>query len=310
MDTSTVLMEADFSAFHARMLGREAKDAKYMDLASRDIHSFFGSYIIGQGIPYELLLSNEGEFMERIKRFKKDHKDVRDKEAKPTILGVGFGLQASKLSFMNRETIPTRGKAQKLLDMVKDLFPLVFKFQNEIREKAHYQTYLQNSWNCRRWFYDVYRWDKKTQAYKSGKDSEKAIAYLPASNAFGMIKDVIARLGRIKPTRKLEQWELKHAWDSGIRRLSFLVQCHFINTIHDSLILEPYGRELDYCGTTVQREMERPCVVLADRDVCPSGFSVKAELMWGKNWGGQVVDKVSGLVVGNKEGMREWTSNG
>lgn len=246
------LVEFDYSAFHAVMLGREARCKMYMDLAARDVHSWFGSYIIGQPIPYDLLLTNEAEFMERLKAFKRDHKAIRDKQAKPTILGVGFGLQKRKLYWMNREFIKGESEAGKLLDMIKSLLPPLFRYQDQQVELASQQTYLKNDYGFIRWFYDA-----------RGEDAEKIKAYRTASNAHCMMREKILTL----------------------EAMGVLERFQFCNTIHDSLLFEPWEDELNECVSIVQPVMEAPCMRLADPVVCPDGLIIKVEAMHGYNWG-------------------------
>lgn len=273
------IVELDKAGFHAVMMGREAHSHKYMDLARRDIHSFVGSYLEPPSIPYELLASNESEFMERLRRFKRDHKHTRDFVAKRAILGIQFGMGYRKLYWMNKEHFKTEAYAKKVIELIKELFPEVFQFQNDIRMLAHRQGYLVNKFNFIRWFTEVLAWKKYGQKWipKPGAESEEAIAYMPASHAHCMIKEEVLRL-----------WALGLCEKFG-----------FINWIHDSLVFEPYTNQLEDCINVVHTIMTQPCLRLADPEMCPSGLSVGVDVLVGDCW--RDYDAIDA-----KDGMRKW----
>ncbi len=302
-----VLVEADYSGFHALMLGREAQSARYMFLASNDIHSWFGSHIIGKPIEYPDIsnLESLARFKSRLKEFKEEHKVVRDTQAKPTILGVGLGLGPRKMYWMNRERwdkklnqvvgIKDEAQSKKLQGILKELLPEIFQYQERQKEKAFRQTYLISRWGMIRWFFDV-----------RGEDGEAAIAFEVQGNAHGMLRWVMRRLedevqyGEDKIDMK---WHIAMGYNyyqqEMIKKVSANDRFHFINTIHDSLIFEPWEDEMEECINVVTKTMETPCLVLADKKVAPMGLVVRTEATWGLNWAEYDEKK-------NPEGMRVW----
>jgi DNA polymerase family A len=284
-----VLLEADYSGFHAIMLGREAQSERYINISNCDVHSWFTSYIIHKPVEYPSLFNTDSsakqKFIEGLRNIKEAYKTIRDTQAKPSILGVGLGLGPRKLHWMNRLRldkktnqmigIKDQRQAQNLQGMLKELLPELFEYQERIKDLAFHQTYLINKWGMIRWFFDV-----------RGEDGERAIAFNVQGNAHGMLRWVLKRLRDGKDKNNI----------------SLLNRFHFINTIHDSLIFEPWEDEIDLCARTVKRAMESPCVVLADNKVCPLGLVVKVDVTVGENWA-DYDEKI------NPGGMRQWTDS-
>lgn len=256
------LIEGDFSSFHVLTTGFESRDADWMRMARLDMHSYVAGILLKHWTP-EVKHESDDSLLERFKWLKSDpaRKYVRDKQSKPSILGIGFGQGAKRLSDENPETIPNKKKAQELLDLLRALFPRVFKWQSEVRDLAHRQKYLRSRHGWMRWFWDVYRWSEG-RGYMPGDDSEAAIAFLPANDAHCHLKDCLRRLN-----------------DRGL-----LDRYGFINTIHDSIVFECLAEMADECYHEVRQEMERPSTVLIDPLVAPGGLWVGAEFKWGQNW--------------------------
>ncbi len=187
---------------------------------------------------------------------------IRNEKAKRAILGIGFGLGAEKLFNMNQDSFANKAEAKKIQDLIKELFPKVFKFQGAIREKAYRQGYLDNRWGFRRYFWDVYHWDSRRGSLVPGNDAEACIAYLPSSGAFGMLRAVILRL----------------------EERGLLERYGFCNTVHDSVLFHcRLDRALE-CIDEVLTELQSPCIELADPLVAPNGFTCGAEASIGFNW--------------------------
>lgn len=275
-----VLVELDYSGFHAVMLGREAKSERYINISRSDPHSWFTSYIVNKPIEYpkdfETNLDAANSFRSKLRIIKEEYKVIRDTQSKPSILAIGLGLGHKKLYWMNRTKldrksnqivgIESESKAKQLQSMLKELLPELFIYQELIKELAFRQTYLINKWGMIRWFFDV-----------RGEDGERAIAFNVQGNAHGMLR-----------------WVIRENEDKGYNE-----KYSFINTIHDSLVFEPWEDEMEECISNVSKVMETPCLVLADKKVCPGGLVIKVEASWGRNWA-EYDEK------DNIDGMRLW----
>jgi hypothetical protein len=266
-----VLIEVDATAFHARTLGLEAQDADYMRLAALDIHSFVAAHMLKLPGRERLIGMADQELKALLKSYRKDETKtfngltfevIRNEKAKRGILGIGFGLGANKLYDMNMESFANKAEAKQLQDLIKGLFPKIFLFQDAIRLRAHKDGNLKSRYGFMRWFWDVYHWDSKKNCQVPGADSEAAIAFLPANDAFGMIRETILRL----------------------EARGLCERFGFVNTIHDSLMFHCRKDRAEECIGEALFEMESPSLVLRDPIVAPEGFTCGAEAQMGLNW--------------------------
>ena len=255
----------DYKSFHAQTLAFEAQDPDYLRLARLDIHSFLAAFLVKAFPAGELdgLLSlPDDELGAKLAWVKKNYKAVRDQQAKEAILGYGFGLQARGLYERNRESFENIAAAMRVMDMLNRLFPKAAKFRTNIRQKAHQQGYLISLGGSIRWFWEVFKWDSGKGQWVPGEDSESAIAFLPANDAFGHKKDAVIRLD--------EQGWLE--WAS------------YINDVHDEVFFECPDALVDTAIPAIAAELERPSEVLIDPVVAPGGLAVEVSVSVGKAW--------------------------
>ena len=255
----------DYKSFHAQTLAFEAQDPDYLRLAKLDIHSYLAAFLVRAFSPAELdgLLSlSDEDLKEKLTWVKKNHKAVRDQQAKEAILGYGFGLQARGLYERNRENFENIAAAVRVMDMLNARFPRTAKFRTTIRQKAHQQGYLISKGGSIRWFWEVFKWDSAKGQYVPGEDSEAAIAFLPANDAFGHKKDAVIRLDK-------QEW---------------LDRAQYINDVHDEVFFECPNTLVDIAIPTIASELERPSEVLVDPVVAPGGLAVEVSVSVGKSW--------------------------
>lgn len=290
------LIELDYTAYHALTLGFEAKDPTYMWIAARDIHSFVAGHLLkvpGYEKWRDLATRQDEELTQILKWWKRREekefhgargpvafKWYRDFKAKPAILGIGFGLGDTKLWLMNEESYASKKEAGATRGMIKELFPKVFAFQDWAREEAYQQKCLISKHRYIRWFWDVYRWQRLEpgvdwrkssdirrgndgEVYRKvwGNDSEAAIAFLPANDAFGHMKEVMI----------------------DMEAAGLMERYGFINNIHDALVFHCPIKLAEECVETIRPIMERKSLVLKNA-VVPDGLSCGVEASWGENW--------------------------
>lgn len=266
------IVEIDMAAFHAKTTGLEARDLTYMRLANLDIHSYVAGWMVKwPGIETALELPDD-ELFKVLSEIKAKHKDVRNLQAKPAILGIGFAMSYRRLYFENRDFFVNEIEAKKLLDLIKRLFPKVFKWQEDVLDLADKQGYLQSKWGNRRWFWDVYSWSQRGGQWtkKKGRDAEKAIAFLPATDAHYMLR------------KKLIDMSVK----------GWLEKYQLINIVHDALVFHCPTSLVEECIELVKTELESSVMELADPVVAPDGFSCRAEASFGDNWSKQEMKEV------------------
>jgi uracil-DNA glycosylase family 4 len=177
------------------------------------------------------------------------------------ILGIGFGLGVEKMFNMNLEHFSDLRQAKKLKDMVQQIFPRVFKWQDEVRAEAHQQTYLKTGFGAIRWFYEVYVPDGKG-GWRAGEQSEQAIALKPANDAHGHIRSVM---------RQLDHKGLCARWE-------------MVNAVHDSVLFLVHPKDLDEHIHDVYPILTAPSKVLIDPVLAPSGLAVDVEASAGVSW--------------------------
>ena len=148
-------------------------------------------------------------------------------------------------------------------DSLDRLFPRQPAFRNRIRQLAARQTYLLSRHGYIRWFFDVGRWDPAKGAWIGGDDAEACIAFLPANDAFGHIKDAMLRLEA-------------QSWNESAR---------FVNQLHDALMFEIPDSLMDQAIPAIKAEMERKSDILIDPVVAPEGLWIETAVTVGREWG-------------------------
>lgn len=179
------------------------------------------------------------------------------------ILGYGFGLGGKHLYEQNTESFDSQAQAQQALNSIDVAFPRTKRFREDIRKVAQQRKHLMSRHGCVRWFWAVMTWDAKTRTWKSGPDAQKAIAFLPANDAFCHIKGAMLALE-----------------DAGMNERYGL-----IDQIHDDLTFDCPEGLVEECLTNVRREMEHPSDVLIDPVVAPGGLWCGVDAKVGRNLG-------------------------
>ena len=187
---------------------------------------------------------------------------MRDNQSKPAILGIGFGMGYRRLYQENLEYFKGEKDARRLHDLLHDLFPRVFAWQDRVRKQAHEQRQLVSPFGHVRRFYEVFQWDTKRGGWIPGDQSEEAIAFLPANIAFGNIRLTMKELGR--------------------RHLDSLYG--LCNSVHDSLVFCLPERWLEQHVADVYPVLTAPSPVLKHTTLCPEGLVVGVECGAGRDW--------------------------
>lgn len=254
------IVEFDFKSFHAQTLAFESSDPDYLRLAKLDIHSYLAAHLVRHPDAAKCLAWDDEKLGAFLAQIKKQHKFVRDYKAKRAILGYGFGMGWKKLYEMNKESFDSQADAKHTLAMLDRVFPVTKAWRDEIRQKAHEQGFLISRHGYIRYFWEVFTW--KNGWTPGGEDSEAAIAFLPANDAFGEMRD-----------RMIEIYE------KGLDK-----RYGMINNIHDSLLFECPNALVEEAAGTIKAIMERPSTVLLDPRVAPNGLFVEVDVQAGPDW--------------------------
>jgi len=254
------LVEFDFKSAHALTLGFEAQDPDYMRIARIDMHSFLAAAgILRLEDPAKLLALPDDELRAKLKWYRKNWKDktgtpfedIRNIRAKPAILGYGFAMGPRTLYTNNPESYASVADAAKVIKTLDRLFPKQPQFRAMIRRKAMMQTYLISRHGYIRWFFDVL-----------GADAEACIAFLPANDAFGTIKDKMRML----------EWQ---GWNERAR---------LVNQIHDALVYDMPNKLIDEAVPAIKQILELPDPLLVDPVVAPEGLWIAVDVSIGDPW--------------------------
>lgn len=260
-----LILEVDMTAFHAKTTGLAARDASYMRLSGLDIHSYVAGWMIKDPRMKDALAWSDSDLKALLGEIKASHKRVRNFQAKPAILGLGFGMGYKRLYFENRDFFSGETEAKRLLDLIKSLFPKVFQWQDAVVAEADEKGYLTNAFGRRRWFWEATQWRKSkfgSWEKSNGPDAEKAKAFLPASNAHDMLKEKLLAMS---------EW-------------GWLDKYQLVNLVHDATIFHCPTELVEEAAANIKNWLEAPVAQLADAEICPGGFSCGAEASVGQDW--------------------------
>jgi len=259
-----VIVEVDKKSFHVLTTGFCAEDPEYMRMARLDMHSFVAGHFLKCWDADKIRGESDAQLLDRFQWFKADpqRKRVRDKQAKPSILGVGFGMGARRLYQENLEHFPDERTAKRFLNLLQALFPRVFAWQDRIRREAHERQQLLSPFGHIRRFYEVYRWDSRKGGYANGDQAEEAVAFLPANLAFGEMRECMK-----------EQ-----------RRLGLDERYGLCNSIHDSFVYVFPEDQLDAFIAEAIPVLTAPSKVLRHPVLAPGGLVVDVEASVGPDW--------------------------
>jgi hypothetical protein len=256
-----VLINFDFKSFHALTTAHDFNIPDYARLARIDIHSFVTCYFLRRPERESLWAMDDAAMAEHFKELKRDEnfKFTRDYKAKRAILGIQFGMGYRKLFQLNRDDFDSETEARLVWEMVYSLFPRLRKAQDDIRTKAADDKRLVNKFGAIRHFFDVQHWDRKLQKIVAGEQAEQAVAFLPASHAFGRVREVLLEL-------RARGWDERYG---------------LCNSIHDSFLFHCPVELREECIQNVQAEMSKPSPVLIYPEMAPGGLWVEADAACG-----------------------------
>ena len=201
-----ILGARDFSGIEAVLVGHDARAKHYIRLALRDVHSFYTAYALYevegklQANDLPLLSWDDDHLFSHLAGVKKQFKQERNSLYKHLVHAINFGQGAyGARDKIYEETgiIYDTKLISRLMDLYKELFPEIPKWQNSIRELAADQGYLQNEFGYVHRFNSVFKFVKDNYGVwdrRPGDDAEAVLAFKPQSNAAGIMKEAMLRL--------------------------------------------------------------------------------------------------------------------
>ena len=188
------IVQADSSSIEAVITGYLMNDAHYIDIAKRSVHA----YLCCKWKGWEPTDDN-------IRLIKKTEKELYE-QLKRVVHGTAYGMGVRLMAMNDPEIFPTVKDAKKCQDFLFETFPNLKQWQNSIRQQAQKDCYLVSPFNHRHYFYDVFTYQTDNSGkivygndglprVKNGKDSKRAIAYLPQHCAGMFARQNLVLLG-------------------------------------------------------------------------------------------------------------------
>lgn len=216
-----VFVEADSSAIEAVMTGYFMGSAEYVALAKKGIHDYLNC------LEHKLPFDEEG-----IARSKTEFKDARDRQ-KIVVHGTSYGMTPYLMYKSWPEIFPTVASAETAQKHFFAACPGLAEWQHAVRTFAHKNSYLENPWGYRHYFYDVFT--KRNGIVELGSDGNRVVSFKPQSSAAAFLKDNIFLLA------ETPWWPLPA-----------------IGVIHDSYCLEVAERDVDEAVRVLTAILTRP----------------------------------------------------
>lgn len=208
-----VLLEIDSSAIEAVLVGFNAGDQDYIRIAKAGIHGFVSSHRMalmdgGRGIDPKLPFAELRRACRKMKKeFPVEYEDAKRGNHAVNYLLSGFGLNDEY-----PDTFPTVRAGNQFIEFYHALFGGKIKqWQQATVERAHKETYLENHFQYRHYFYSVYQFDKRVNDWRLGDDAKRAVAFVPQSDAAAIQREEQIAIDEIEGLR---DWPLLCTYDS------------------------------------------------------------------------------------------------
>jgi len=198
-----VFVEADSSAIESVISGVFMGDPDFVALAKRGIYDYVCTF------EHELEFTPDNVSALKDRLGADAYKRMRDRN-KRTALGTFYGMTARMLWQTYPEVFPTIKSAQEAIDLLGRACPALPAWHHSVRMQAHQQSYLENPWNGRHWFYHVFGKHHKTGKVTLGEDGKRCVAFLPQSSAAEFLKENTLAIASLWPLEWLPANLLVH----------------------------------------------------------------------------------------------------
>jgi DNA polymerase I-like protein with 3'-5' exonuclease and polymerase domains len=284
------LMERDYRAEEALLLGYFAEDESYMRLARLGLYSYFVGIKVGRTVDLTL---PDADVKKQLNAIKKDFPVIYP-IMKKTILARGYGEgvyaiardlepffwdEAKELAlteaakrrwwtpeiaadpFMEAKVVSiavnimvdlAKTAANDYVKIYESAAPKVVAWQESTRRRAHKERKLTNPYGYVRQFFDVYRKDGSL-----GSEANKALAFLPQSTGSGILTEDLIEIDKLT------------AGDPDF---------YLLVPVHDAALAEAKIEATEHYSALMRSIMEAPKAALG-------GLKIETEAKVGQNWG-------------------------
>jgi len=248
--TSCLLVELDYKALEAQLVGFFAKDPDYTRAAKLGVHSILMSHVLGRGVDLSL---PDSTIKPLLNEFKKN--EVMYDGCKHVVHGSNYLGTPRKLRLSFPELFSSVGEAKRIQDIYfATVAKQVRRWQQAVLNEGYTNHYLENPFGYRHYFWDVLHY--RGQQLEWGTDAKRAVAFLPQSTGAALLSEALLRLSKIPEVYRFLRW-----------------------IIHDSIVAEiPNNSRLASRIKIIKDAMEYPCSQLG-------GLSVEVDVKIGVNWG-------------------------
>lgn len=228
------LVNIDYKAIEAQIVGFLAGSPTYTRLAKLGVHDFLNSHILARagkiGRPADLGWGDD-DLREMFKELKARFKSERDISKRCVHLSNYMGTPAH-MAEIYPDTFPTTKAAAEVQAIYFEVCPDIPRWQRATIRRAHDTGYLVNPFGYIHRFWDVRKWERGEE--RDGTDAKRCVAYGPQSTAAGIIKEAM-----------LAFWETAFGHTLRLQ-------------VHDSLVCAFPTSDFDEGVETLVEVMERP----------------------------------------------------
>ena len=198
-DPGCVMVEIDYSAIEAVLVGYDANSRDYVRAAKLGVHDFLNSHMLARNgiIPAPAQMEwSDGDLKVCFKDLKSRFKDSRE-AAKRIVHGGNYGMSVYRLIDLYPEYFPGGVKeAAGLQALYFEIFPDIQRWQDRVIKQADKEGFLRNPYGYLHRFWQVFNWEKKHDEWVSswGEDAKRALAFGPQGTAAAIIKEAILRI--------------------------------------------------------------------------------------------------------------------
>jgi uracil-DNA glycosylase family 4 len=198
------IVEVDYSAIEAVLVGYFANDPTYVRMAKLGIHDFFNAHVlyrdgkIGELVSTSWSDADLKAFFADLKRRFKPEREV----AKRVVHGGNYGMTPQMMMMQYPVEFPSIAAAKLAQGAYFEVFPSIPRWQNQTIELASRQGYLRSPFGNVHKFWKCYNWSRTWDNQKNdwtwerewADDAKRALAFLPQSTGAGIIKEAMLAL--------------------------------------------------------------------------------------------------------------------
>lgn len=189
------LVSADFAGIEAVLTGWYAGDPDYMRLATMGIHAYLTSFKVGE--PADLQWDDE-KLSTHLADIKRRYHDSDIYYAlKRTVHLTNYGGSPAMMNLAAPDAFPSINAAEEMQTFYLQLCPKLKQWHEALRRRAAKENYLgglDHPYRFKHWFWDVLKFDMRSEKWIAGSDWNRVVAFYPQSTAAGILFDTVIDL--------------------------------------------------------------------------------------------------------------------